>query len=102
MDKDVLVTSLKLAPKTQNSQIYKHHNIAPFGPKSEKAQYGESQKGGENRKDKGDGENGRVERSGRGYCENKINLIVGKSSGSKASVYHHIIYQCYQGIMFLG
>lgn len=37
LDKDVLVTSLGLAPKIRDSQIYKCHDIPPFGPKSGRA-----------------------------------------------------------------
>ena len=79
----------------------KSHDIAPFGPKSGRAQYGESQKGGEDGKDKRGRENGRGERGGRGYYGNKVNPMVGENSGSEASVYHHIIYRCYQGLMVL-
>ena len=55
LDEDVLVTLLKLAPKTQDSQVYKRHDIAPLSPKSGRAQYEEGQKGGEDGKDKGGG-----------------------------------------------
>ena len=102
MDKDVLVMSLKLAPKTRDSQVNKRHDIAPLGPKSGRAQYGEGQKSGEDGKDKTGGENRRGERGGRGYRRNEVNPMVGESSVSEARVYHHIIYQCYQGLMVLG
>ena len=102
LDEDVLVTSLKLAPKTRDCQVYKHHNVAPLGHKGWRAQYGEDQRGGEDGKDKRGGENRRYERAGGGYCGNKVNLMVGESSGSEASVYHHIIYRCYQGLMVSG
>lgn len=102
LDEDVLVTSLKLAPKTRDSQVYKRHDVAPLGPKSGRAQYGEGQRGGEDGKDKRGGENGRGERGGGGHRGNKVNPMVGESSGSEASVYHHIIYRCYQGLMVLG
>ena len=49
--------------------------------------------------DKRGGENGRGERFEEGYCGNKINLMVGESSGSKGNVYHYIIYWCYQGLI---
>ena len=101
LDKDVLVTSLKLVPKTQDSQVYKRHDVAPLGPKSGRAQYGEGQRGGEDGKDKRGGENGRGERGGGGHRRNKVNPMVGESSGFEASVYHHIIYRYYQGLMVL-
>ena len=53
-------------------------------------------------KDKGGRENGRGERGGGDHCGNKVNPMVGKNSGSEASVYHHIIYRYYQGLMVLG
>ena len=71
--------------------MYKCHDVAPLGPKSGRAQYGESQRSGEDEKDKRDRENGRGERDGGGHRGNKVNLVVGESSGSKASIYHHII-----------
>ena len=91
MDEDVLVTLLKLAPKTRNSQVYKCHDVAPLSPKSGRAQYGEDQRGGEDGKDKRGGENGRGKRGGGGHRGNKENPMVGESSGFEASVYHHII-----------
>ena len=102
LDDDVLVTSLKLSPKTRDSQVYKRHDVAPLGPKSGRAQYGEGQRGGEDGKDKRGGENGRGERGGEGHRGNKVNPMGGEGSGSEASVYHHIIYRCYQGLMVLG
>ena len=79
--------------------MYKRHDVAPFSPKSGRAQYREGQRGREDGKDKRGGENGRDERGGGGHCGNKVNSMVGESSGSEASVYHHIIYRCYQGLM---
>ena len=102
MDEDVLVTLLKLAPKTRDSQVYKRHDVVPFGPKSGRAQYGEDYWGGENGKDKRGGKNGRGEKVGGDHCGNKINPMVEESSGFKVSVYHHKIYQCYQGPIVLG
>ena len=102
LDEDVLVTALERAPKTQNSQVYKCHNIILLGPKNGRIQYGKGQKSGEDEKDKKSGENGRVERGGRDYCRNKVNLVVEESSSFKLSVYHHIIYWCYQKLMILG
>ena len=40
LDEDVLVILFKLAPKTRDSQVNKRHDIASFGPKSGRAQYG--------------------------------------------------------------
>ena len=101
LDKNILVTLLELAPKTQDSQVYKCHNVAPLGPKSRKALYGEGQRGEEDKKDKRGRENGKDERVGRGHHRNKVNPMVGESSGSEASVYHHIIYQYYQRLIVL-
>ena len=82
--------------------MYKHHNITPLGSKSGRAQYGEGQKGGEDKKDKRVGKNRKGERGGGDYRENKVNLMIRESSSFKATVYHHIIYCCYQGLMVLG
>ena len=101
LDKDVLVMSLKLVPKTWDSQVYKRHDVAPLGPKSGRAQYEEGQRDGEDGKDKRGGENERGEMGRGGHRGNKVNPIVEESSGSEASVYHHIINRCYQGSMVL-
>ena len=82
--------------------MYKRHDIVPLGPKSGRAQHGEAQGSGEDGKDKRGGENRRGERSGGGHRGNKVNPIIREISGSEASVYHHIIYQCYQGLMVFG
>ena len=102
LDKDVLVTLLELAPKTQDFQVYKRYDVAFFGLKSGRAQYREGQKGGEDGKNKRGGEIGRDERGEKGHFGNEVNLIVEKSSNSEANVYNHIIYWCYQGLMVLG
>ena len=94
--------ALEQAPKTQESQVYQCDDIASFGPKSRRAKYGEGQRDGEDEKIKKDWENGRDEKSGRDYCGNKVNLIIGKSSDSEASVYHYIIYWYYQRLIVLG
>ena len=101
LDKDVLVTLLKLAPKTRDSLVYKRHNVAPLGPKSRRVQYKEGQRGGEDGKDKKGGENRRGKRGGGGHRGNKVNSMVGESNGSEVSVYHHIIYQCFQRLIVL-
>ena len=59
-----------------------------------RVQYGKSQQGGKNRKSKRGREDGEGERNGKGYQENKVNLVIRENSDSKASVYHHIIYNC--------
>ena len=83
---------LEREPKTQDSQIYKYHDVIPFGLKSEKAQFGKSQRGGENKKDKRGKENGGDKKGGGGNCGNKVNQVERESSGSEASIYHYIIY----------
>ncbi len=88
MDEDV---PLEPAPKIQVSQMHERHDVASLGPKSGRAQYGNSQRGGEDGKGKKGGENGKGERGHRG---NKVDPVVEKSSGSEASDYYHIIYQC--------
>ena len=37
LDEDILVILLELAPKIWDSQMYKCHDVAPFGPKSRRA-----------------------------------------------------------------
>lgn len=71
--------------------MYKRHDGAPFSPKSRRTNYGERQMGGENEKDKRVGENRRVERGKKEYRGNKVNPMVGESSGFQASVYYHMI-----------
>ena len=51
LDENVSVTALERPPKTWDSQIYKRHDVLSLSPKSGRVQYGESQKGGKNRKD---------------------------------------------------
>lgn len=70
MDKDVLVTSLELAPKTQDCQVYKCCHIIPLVLKSERAKYGKSQKNRLDGKNKRDGENKRSERDGKSHRQN--------------------------------
>ncbi len=64
--------------------MHQRHDIAPFGPKGGKAQYGNSQKGGEN---------GKGERDKRGHRGNKVDPVVEKSSSSEVSDYYLIICQ---------
>ncbi len=71
--------------------MHQQHDFTPLAPKSGKAQYENSQRGGRNGKGKRRGENGKGER---GYWGNKVDLVVEESSGSKASDYYHIIYEC--------
>ncbi len=89
MDEDVPITSLEPAPKIRASQVHQCHDVAPLGPKSGRAQYGNSQRGGEDGKSKRGGENGKSERGHRGT---KVDPLVEESSGFEASDYYHIIY----------
>ena len=91
LNEDVLVTLLELVLEIRDSQVYKRHDITPLGPRSGRTQYGEGLKGGEDGKDKRGRENRRGERGGGAHCGNKVNPIVGESSGPQASFYHHII-----------
>lgn len=91
-----------LAPKIQHSQVYKCYDVVPFCLKSGKAQDEKGQRGGKDGKDKRGRENRRDERGKGGHCRNKVNLVVQQSSDSEISVYHHIIYRCYQELMILG
>ncbi len=88
LDEDV---QLEPAPKIRAFQMHERHDVTPLGPKSGRAQYGNSQRGREDRKGKRGGENGKGER---GHGGNKVGPVVEKSSGSEASDYYHIIYQC--------
>lgn len=71
--------------------MYKCYNIILFDPKNRRAQEGEGQKSEKNRKNKRDKKNKRSKKSKKSYYGNNINLIIGKSNGSKVSVYYHII-----------
>ncbi len=60
LDENVPVMSLELVPKIQASQVHQCHDVVSLGPKSKRAQYANSQKGGEDRK----GKRGRENRKG--------------------------------------
>ena len=45
LNENVPVRSLEPAPKIPASQVHKHHKLIPFGPKTGRVQYGNSQKG---------------------------------------------------------
>ncbi len=85
---------LEPIPKIQAFQVHQRHNVALFSPKSGRAQYGNSQRDGENGKSKRNRENGKGERGGGSHRGNKVDLVVEESSGSEASDYYHIIYNC--------
>ncbi len=74
--------------------MHQHYDVASFGPRNGRVQYRNGQKGREDGKDKRGGENGKGERDGGGHWGNKVDPVVEKSSGSKASDYYHIIYTC--------
>lgn len=82
---NISVTSLELMSRIQDFIIYQHHDVITFSPKSRRAQYRKGQRDRENRKG---------ERGGEDHQRNKVDLVVGESSGSEASVYYHIIYLC--------
>ena len=91
-DEDISVTALERAPKTQDSQVYKCHNIAPLSLKNGRAQYWEGSRDKEDGRDKRGRENRKGKRDRGGHRGNKVNPVVGKSNGFETSVYHHIIY----------
>ncbi len=91
MDEDVPVLSLVPMPKIRTFQVHQYYDVIPLGSKSGRAQYGNSQRGGENEKGKRGGENGKGEK---GHRRNKLDLLVEENSGSEISDYYHIIYQC--------
>ena len=43
LDKDILITSLKPAPKIQNSQVHQRYNVVTLSAKNGKKQYGKGQ-----------------------------------------------------------
>ncbi len=94
LDEDVPVTSLELAPKIRASQMHQRHDVAPFGPRSRRAQYRNGQRDGKDRKGKRGKENRKDERGGESHRGNKVDSVVEESSGSEASNYYHIIYRC--------
>ncbi len=67
LDEDVPITSLEPAPKIRTSQVHQRHDVASLGPKSRRAQYGNSQRGGEDGKGKRSRENRKGEKGGRGH-----------------------------------
>ena len=78
LDEDYVSASDKspqLAAKTGNFQLHQRYDVAPLNPKKGSAQYEKGQRGEE------------------GGGGNKINPVIGGSSGSKASIYHHKIYR---------
>lgn len=92
MDKDISITSLELAPKIRDSQIYERYDVAPLSPRNGRTQYGKGQKSEDNRKGKRCGENRKGEWGGRGHWENKVDRVVEENSDFEASDYYHIIY----------
>lgn len=92
-DKNIPIIPLKSVSKIQSFQVYQCYNIELFGYKSGRIQYKNSQRDGENRRDKRTGENKNSERAEGGYLRNKIDLGVEESSDSEASNYYYIIYQ---------
>ena len=82
LDENVLVTSLEPARKIHDSQVHQRYNFVPFGLKNEKAQYGKSQKSGEDGKDKRGRENEKGKKSERGQQRNKIGPVVEECNGS--------------------
>ena len=93
---------LEQALKIQDSHVYERYYVASLGLKSGRAQYEEGQRSREDAKNKKNRENRSGKKGGGGYRGNKINPVVRKSNGSEASVYYHIIYWCYQGLIVLG
>ena len=83
LDKDISNGSLRLAPKTRNSQVYQRHDIAPLGFKSRRSQYGRVQRGKED---------GKGQKGGESHQEGKIKPVVIGNSGFEISVYYYIIY----------
>ena len=65
--------------------MHQRHDVAPFGPKSGRAPYGNGQRSGKDEKGK---------RAKGGHRGNKVDPVVEESSGSETSDYYHIIYQC--------
>lgn len=77
LDEDVSASnrSSQLAAKTRDFQLHQRRDVASFGPKNRRAQYGKSQR----RRESGQ--------------RNKINLMVRGNSGFEANIYHHKIYR---------
>ena len=95
LDKDIFIMSLQQAHKTWNFQVYKYHNVTSLSSMSRRVEYKESQRGGEDEKDKKSGEIRRDEKSRRGHNRDKVNPVVGENGGSETSIYYHIIYRYY-------
>ena len=94
LDEDISITLLEPVPKICDFQVHQHYNVATFGVKSERVQYGKGQQDGKDEKGKKGGEDGEGEKSGESHWGNKVNSMIRKNGGSKASVYYHIIYEC--------
>ncbi len=72
--------------------MHYRYDVASLGPKSRRAQYGNSQRDREDGKGKKVGRNGKYEKGGRGHRENKVDTVIEENSSSEASDYYHIIY----------
>ena len=59
LDDNISIMSLKLTSKIQDSQVHQCHDVAIFGAKSGRAQYGKGQQSWEDRKGKRGRENGK-------------------------------------------
>ncbi len=74
--------------------MHQRYMVAPFSPRSWRAQYENGQMGRKDGKGKRGKKNGKGERGGGDYQGNKVDLVVEESSGFEISDYHHIIYRC--------
>lgn len=92
LDDDVLNRSSRLAPKSEDSQVYQRHDIILFSFKSRRSQFEKVQKGEKEEK---------YQKSEKSHVEGKINPMIGKTVFSKINIYHHKIYGYQQKLVVL-
>ena len=74
--------------------MHQCHNIAIFGTKSGRAQYGKHHRDRKDGKGKRDGKDGEDERNSESHWRKKVISMVRKNCGFEISVYYYIIYKC--------
>lgn len=72
--------------------MHQCYNSLLFGLKNGRVQYENGQRGREDGKSKKSRKNKKGERGGGDHWENKIDLVIKKSSSSMVSDYYYIIY----------
>lgn len=76
LNENISVTLLELAPKIHILQVYQHHKIALFDPKSGRVQYRNSHRYVKDEKNKRGGVNKKDKRDGEDYWGIMVDLVI--------------------------